>query len=155
METNTAKKDKKETSTSRVWKFVKEEHKFENWLLFVLALILLVLSLYILISAASDNNSFADEYFDISQSGWGIFDASWKIIVIASVIIALSAGSMVYSLWPVFVPSFKELKFVTWTDKKTLFLNSVTVLVFIAFLTALFYALDFGLVPLFNLIFGE
>lgn len=148
-------KEKKQTSTSRVWKFVKEDHKFDNWLLFILSLFLLVISILILSGAVSETNTFAKEYFDISKSGWAIFDAKWKIIVITSVIIAVSAASIVYSLWPVFVPSFKELKFVTWTSKRDLFINSITVLVFIAFLTVLFYALDLGLVPLFRLIFGE
>jgi len=151
-----AKKEKKDalTATQKIWNFIKEDHKFENWLLFVLALVLLVISIYILISAASDNNTFADTYFDISQSGWGIFNKPWKVITISSIIIAVAAGSLVYCVWPVFVPSFKELKFVTWTDKKTLFNNSVIVLVFITFLTLLFYALDFVLIPLFDLIFG-
>lgn len=148
-------KEKKQTSTSRVWKFVKEDHKFDNWLLFILSLFLLVISILILSGAVSETNTFAKEYFDISKSGWAVFDAKWKIIVITSVIIAVSAASIVYSLWPVFVPSFKELKFVTWTSKRDLFINSITVLVFIAFLTVLFYALDLGLVPLFRLIFGE
>ncbi len=148
-------KEKKESASERILKFIKEEHSFENWLLLVLAIILLVLGIYILVAAASDKNTFADDYFDISKSGWGIFDASWKVITISSVIIALSASVILYCLWPIFKPSFKELKFVTWTDKKTLFLNSMIVLLFIALLTALFYVFDFGLIPLFNLIFGE
>ena len=148
------KKEKKESASARVWSFVKEDHPFENWLLFILALILLVLGLYILVSAASDKNDFADNYFDISKSGWGIFDKTWKVIVISSVVIAIAAGVIVYTVFPVFKPSFKEMKFVTWTNKKTLFLNSVTVLVFIIFLTVLFWLFDLALIPLFNLIFG-
>lgn len=140
---------------SRVLKFIKEEHSFENILLLVLAIVLLVLGVYILVSAASDNNTFADEYFDISKSGWGIFDASWKVITISSIIVALSAGVIIYCLWPIFTPSVRDLKLVTWTNKKTLFMNSLIVLVFIVFLTLLFYAFDYLLIPLFNLIFGE
>ena len=149
------KKEDKLKLTTRIWNFIKEEHSFENWLLFVLALILLVLSLYILVAAATDTNTFADTYFDISQSGWGIFDKPWKVITISSVIVALSAASIVYCLWPVFKPSIKELKFVTWTNKKTLFVNSVTVLSFVILLSGFFYVLDFALVPLLKLILGE
>ena len=47
------------------------------------------------------------------------------------------------------------MKHVTWTKTGDLFKNSVIVLVFIGFLTALFYLFDLGLIPLFNLIFGE
>ncbi len=149
------KKDERLKLTARVWNFIKEEHSFENWLLFVLALVLLVLSLYILVAAASDNNSFADTYFNITQSGWGIFDQPWKVITISSVIVALSVASIVYCLWPVFKPSIKELKFVTWTNKRTLFVNSVTVLSFIILLSGFFYLLDFALVPLIKLILGD
>ena len=151
----------KEGSMSRVWAFIKEEHKFENWLLFGLALILLVLSLYILLAgignAMGDDasvNTFADTFFDISLSGWGIFNKPWKVILISSIIVVVSLGSIVYCVWPVCVPSFKELKFVTWTDKKTLFANSLTVITFIVFLTVLFYLFNLALAPLLNLIFG-
>lgn len=149
-----ARKEKELTATKRIWEFVKEDHPFENWLLLVLASVLLVISLYILIAAASDKNSFADTYFNIADSGWAIFDASWKVILISSLIVALSVGVIVYCLWPIFTPSFKELRNVKWTDKKTLFKNSLIVLIFIAFLTGLFYLFNFGLVPLYNLIFG-
>lgn len=151
----------KEGTMSRVLAFIKEDHKFENWLLFALALILLVLSLYILLAgignAMGDDatvNTFADTFFDISLSGWGIFNKPWKVILISSIIVVVSLGSIVYCIWPVCVPSFKELKFVTWTDKKTLFANSLTVITFIVFLTVLFYLFNLALAPLLNLIFG-
>ena len=155
-----AKKKDRLSSTSKIWKFIKEDHKFENWLLFALSLILLVLSIYILYAGIGDAkeasvDSFADQYFDISQSGWGIFNKPWKVILISSIIIVISVASLVYCIWPVCKPSVKELKFVTWTNKKTLFINSVTVIAFIAFLTVLFYLLDFALVPLAKLIFGN
>lgn len=154
-ETKKTKTQEKESTTKRVLNFIKEDHKFENWVLFILALILLVLAIYILISAASDKNTFADRFFNIANSGWAIFNKPWKVIVISSVIIAIAASALVYALIPVFKPSFKELKFVTWTDKKTLFKNSLIVLGFIAFLTVLFYLFDLGLIPLFRLIFGD
>ena len=157
MEKDTSKKTKKEkqlTATKRVLNFIKEDHPFENWLLLVFAVILLVISLYILIAAASDKNTFADTYFNIADSGWAIFNAKWKVITISSVIVALSVGVIIYCVWPVFKPSFLELKNVKWTDKKTLFKNSLIVLLFIAFLTGLFYLFNFGLVPLYNLVFG-
>ncbi len=155
-----AKKKDSLSSTSKIWKFIKEDHKFENWLLFVLSLVLLVLSVYILLAGIGDAkeasvDAFADQYFDISQSGWGIFNKPWKVITISSVIIVVSVASLVYSIWPVCKPTFKELKFVTWTNKKTLFINSVTVIAFIAFLTVLFYVLDLALVPLAKLVFGD
>ncbi len=155
-----AKKKDRLSSTSRIWNFIKEDHKFENWLLFALSLILLVLSVYILLAGIGDAkgasvDAFADQYFDISQSGWAIFNKPWKVIVTASIVIVISVGALVYCLWPVCKPSFKELKFVTWTNKKTLFVNSVTVIAFIAFLTVLFYVLDFALIPLAKLVFGN
>ena len=154
-DTKKTKAQQKETTTKRVLNFIKEDHPFENWVLFILALVLLVLSIYILLSAATDKNTFADRYFNIANSGWAIFNKPWKVIVISSVIIAIALSALVYSVIPVFKPSFKELKHVTWTDKKTLFKNSLIVLGFIAFLTALFYLFDLGLIPLFRLIFGE
>ncbi len=154
-DTNKTKAQQKETTTKRVLNFIKEDHPFENWVLFILALVLLVLSIYILLSAATDKNTFADRYFNIANSGWAIFNKPWKVIVISSVIIAIALSALVYSVIPVFKPSFKELKHVTWTDKKTLFKNSLIVLGFIAFLTVLFYLFDLGLIPLFKLIFGE
>ena len=155
-----AKKKDRLSSTTRIWKFIKEDHKFENWLLFALSLVLLVLSVYILLAGIGDAkgasvDQFADQYFDISQSGWAIFNKPWKVIVTASIVIVISVAALVYSIWPVCKPSFKELRFVTWTNKKTLFINSVTVIAFIAFLTVLFYVLDFALVPLANLVFGK
>ena len=144
-DTKKTKAQQKETTTKRVLNFIKEDHPFENWVLFILALVLLVLSIYILLSAATDKNAFADQYFNIANSGWAIFNKPWKVIV----------SALVYSVIPVFKPSFKELKHVTWTDKKTLFKNSLIVLGFIAFLTVLFYLFDLGLIPLFRLIFGE
>ena len=114
-----------------------------------------MLSIYIIIAAASDKNTFADTYFNIANSGWGIFNKPWKVITISSVILAVAVGALIYSVWPVFKPSFKEMRFVTWTSKKTLVLNSITVLVFIAFLTGLFALFNLGLIPLFKLIFGE
>lgn len=154
MEAKTNKDAKKESTTKRVLNFVKEDHPFENWILFVLSIVLLVLAIYILLSAASDKNTFADTYFNVSNSGWAIFNKPWKVILISSIIIAIAAGALIYSVYPVFVPTFKELKNVTWTSKKELFKNSIIVLVFIAFLTGLFYLFDLALIPLFNLIFG-
>jgi len=154
MEAKTNKDAKKESTTKRVLNFVKEDHPFENWVLFVLSIVLLVLAIYILLSAASDKNTFADTYFNVSNSGWAIFNKPWKVILISSIIIAIAAGALIYSVYPVFVPTFKELKNVTWTSKKELFKNSIIVLVFIAFLTGLFYLFDLALIPLFNLIFG-
>lgn len=154
-ETTNEKTTKKESTTKRVMAFIKEDHPFENWVLFVLAIILLVIAIYMLIAAASDKNTFADTYFNIANSGWGIFNKPWKVITISSVIIAVAASAMVYSVWPVFKPAFKEMKNVTWTKAGDLFKNSLTVLLFIAFLTVLFYLFDLGLIPLFRLIFGE
>ena len=153
-DTKKTKAQQKETTTKRVLNFIKEDHPFENWVLFILALVLLVLSIYILLSAATDKNTFADQYFNIANSGWAIFNKPWKVILISSIIIAIAAGALIYSVYPVFVPTFKELKNVTWTSKKELFKNSIIVLVFIAFLTGLFYLFDLALIPLFNLIFG-
>ncbi|MBP5342979.1 preprotein translocase subunit SecE [bacterium] len=159
--TKKEKEEKKEGVMTRVMTFIKEEHKFENWILFAISIPLLVISIYILLAgignAMGDNesvNMFADTYFDVSVAGWGIFNQPWKVILISSIIVAIAAGSLIYSVWPVFVPSFKELKFVTWTDKKTLFANSLTVVCFIVFLTVLFYLFNLALAPLFNLMFG-
>jgi len=153
-----SKLEKRADGFQRVWNFIKEEHEFENWILFVLSLILLVLGLYILIAAASKESdataTFATTYFNIANSGWAIFDATWKVILISSIVILVSVASIVYCLFPVFKPSVKELKNVTWTSKKVLFNNSLIVLVFIGFLTLLFFVFDLALIPLFNLIFG-
>ena len=110
MEAKTNKDAKKESTTKRVLNFVKEDHPFENWVLFVLSIVLLVLAIYILLSAASDKNTFADTYFNVSNSGWAIFNKPWKVILISSIIIAIAAGALIYSVYPVFVPTFKELK---------------------------------------------
>lgn len=155
-----AKKKDKLSSTAKIWKFIKEDHSFENWLLFALSLILLVLAVYILLAGIGDAkgasmDAFADSYFDISQSGWWIFNKPWKVITISSLIIVLAVASLIYCIWPVCKPSFKELKFVTWTNKRTLFVNSLTVIVFIVFLTLLFYLLDFALIPVVQLLFGN
>lgn len=147
----------------KVMKFIKEDHKFENWLLFVLALLLSVLALYILIASVYNLNGakngtteqqFAYNYFNIQGSGWKIFNKPWKVITTSSVVLAFALGALVYSLYPVFKPSFKELKYVTWTTKSELFKNSVTVIIFIVFLTVLFFLFGLILSPLFNLIFG-
>jgi len=154
-----SKLDKRAEGMKRIWNFIKEEHEFENWILFALSIILLVLGLYILIAAASTaddaTTSFAQTYFNIANSGWAIFDASWKVILVSSIVVAISVASIVYCLFPVFKPSFKEMKYVTWTSKKDLFTNSLIVVVFIAFLTVLFYLFDLALIPLFRLIFGD
>ena len=154
-ETDVKKDNKKESTTQRVLSFIKEEHSFDNWILFILALVLLVLSIYILIAGASDKNTFADTYFNIANSGWWIFNKPWKVITIAAIIIAIAVTALLYSVWPIFKPAFKEMKHVTWTKTGDLFKNSLTVLLFIAFLTVLFYLFDLGLIPLFRLIFGE
>lgn len=156
METKDLKK--KEESASKILKFIKEDHKFENWLLFILSIVLLVISVYIFIGAVSDENEFADTYFNIAASGWKIgdyylFDKTWKVVLTSSCIIVLALSSLIYCIFPVIKPSFTDLKFVTWTDKRTLFINSLTVILFIAFLTLFFYALDFAFKGLLELIF--
>ena len=146
-------KDKSPEKVGRFWKIIKEEQPFENWLLGILATLLLIISIYMLLGAIG-SNTFAKTYFDVQQSGWWIFNAKWKVITFSSIVGALCIGAILFVLIPIFIPSFKDLKYVTWPTKKTLVVNSTIVIGFIIFCMAIFKLYELILLPLIRWLYG-
>ena len=137
----------------RFWKIIKEEQPFENWLLGILATLLLIISIYMLMGSIG-SNTFAKTYFDVQQSGWWIFNAKWKVITFSSIVMAGCIGSILFVLIPIFIPSFKDLKYVTWPTKKVLVVNSTIVIGFILFCMAIFKLYELILLPLIRWLYG-
>ncbi len=122
------KKHAKMEGKSRIAEYLKEEHKWENWLFLVVSTITLLLGVLILtdVLVVKDTIPVIGDY----------------PTVFAWVLVVLSGVGLLYALWPFFKPAFPEFKKVTWTKGLKFVGNIVRVFLYILIFAGLFLLYD-------------
>ena len=134
------KNEKKERmGIYRIGEYLKEEHKWENWLFLGVSIVVLVLGLLIL-----NGSLVVKEDFPLIGSFPNAF--AWILVGLASV-------GILYALYPFFKPAFPEFKKITWLTWPKFLANSLRTFLFIALFTGLFILYDTLMAELFMLIF--
>ena len=139
-----AKKELPEVKPNKIIEILKKEYPFERILLGVLGALVIILGVYLV----------EGEVLQIRLTSWWIFNEAWKRTTFAIIIIAIGVVSFFMAVWPFFVPSFSEMRKVTWPNRSTILNHSARVFGFIIILSLFFVLVDFGLIPLFDWLTG-
>lgn len=119
---------KPEESHSRILEYLKNEHKWENYVLLVLSFMALILGCLIINGTLS-----VSEDFPLIGNFPKVF--AW-------VLIGLSVLAILLSLWPFFKPAFPELKKVTWPKPKQFGADVARVFIFLLILVSVLLLFD-------------
>lgn len=134
------KQEKKERmGIYRIGEYLKEEHKWENWVFLVVSIIVLLLGLLIL-----NGSLIVRDNFPLIGANPTLF--AWILVGVASL-------GIIYALYPFFKPAFPEFKKITWLTLPKFVANSIRVFLFILIFTGLFILYDTFMAELFMLIF--
>lgn len=129
-----------EQKPNRILEILRTEYPLERVLLGVLGALVLILGVYLIEGSV----------LTIRLTNWWIFDAEWKRLTFAILLTVIGTVALIMSLWPFFVPSFAEMRKVTWPNRSTIANNSARVFGFIIFISLFFVLIDLGLRPLFE-----
>lgn len=135
-----AKKELQEQKPNRVLEILRTEYPFERILLGVLGLLVLVLGVYLV----------EGQVLTIKLTSWWIFNTEVKRTIFAIFIIVVGAIAFLMAIWPFFVPSFAEMRKVSWPKQKVILNHSARVFGFIIFVALFFVLIDLGLQPFFK-----
>ena len=124
---------------NKVIEILKKEYPVEKLLLGVLGAIVLILGVYLI-----EGTVLEIRYTDL----W-IFNSPTKILIFSIFVIVIGALAFILSVYPFFVPSFAEMKKVSWPTKSIIINHSARVFGFILAVAFFFVLIDFGLRPLF------
>ena len=122
------KRDKEENKPSRIWNYIKEEHKWENYVFLGISIVTLILGVLILVGTLVVRPDFP-----VIGSFPIVF--GWILVVVA-------AAGVIYALYPMFKPAFPEFKKITWLTGSKLVGNIIRVFLFILIFTLLFLLYD-------------
>lgn len=123
-----AVKEKTQDKPSRIWQYLKETHKWENYVFLFFSVVVLLLGLLILTGALT-----------IKESAWLIGDYP-KLF--AWILVGLAGVFTLYGLFPFFKPALPEIKKVSWLTFGKFVANSVRVLLFLVIFALLFLLYD-------------
>ena len=134
------KQEKKERmGIYRISEYLKEEHKWENWVFLAVSVIVLALGLLIL-----NGSLVVKENFPLIGSYPKVF--AWVLVGISSI-------GILYALYPFFKPAFPEFKKITWLTWPKFWANTLRVFIFMLVFVGLFVLYDTLMAELFILIF--
>ncbi len=129
-----------EVKKNKIIEILQKEYPVEKLLLGVLGAIVLILGIYLI----------EGQVLEIRYTDLWIFNSDTKILIFSIFVILIGAIAFVMAVYPFFVPSYAEMKKVSWPTKNVIVNHSLRVFGFI-FLVAFFFVLiDFGLNPLFG-----
>ena len=123
-----AVKEKQQFKPSRIWQYLKETHKWENYVFLFFSVVVLALGLLILTGA-----------LNVKEDAWLIGDYPK---VFAWILVGVSGLFTLYGLYPFFKPALPEIKRVQWLTFGKFVSNAVRVLLFITIFTLLFLLYD-------------
>ena len=123
-----AVKEKTQDKPSRIWQYLKETHKWENYVFLFFSIVVLALGLLILTGA-----------LNVKEDAWLIGDYPK---VFAWILVGLSGLFTLYGLYPFFKPAFPEIKRVSWLTFGKFVANAIRVLLFLVIFTLLFLLYD-------------
>ena len=139
-----AKKELQEQKPNRVIEILKTEYPFERILLGVLGAFVIVLGVYLLEGTV----------LEIRLTSWWIFNTELKRTIFSIFIILIGSVAFFMAVWPFFVPSFAEMRKVSWPKRKMILNHSARVFGFIIIVALFFVLVDLGLQPFFSWING-
>ena len=123
-----AVKEKQQFKPSRIWQYLKETHKWENYVFLFFSVVVLALGLLILTGTLT-----------IKDDAWLIGDYPKAF---AWILVGISGLFTIYGLYPFFKPALPEIKRVQWLTFGKFVSNAVRVLLFITIFTLLFLLYD-------------
>ncbi len=129
-----------ESKPNRVIEILKKEYPFERILLGVLGALVIILGVYLI----------EGDVLQIRLTNWWIFNTDTKQLIFSIIVIVVGVVSFFMAIWPFFVPSFGEMKKVTWPNRKTILNHTARVFGFIILLSLFFLLLDWPLRKLFQ-----
>ena len=133
-----------EKKPSRVMEILRKEYPFERILLGILGALVIILGVYLI----------EGDVLEIRLTNWWIFNTDTKQLIFSIIVIVVGVVSLFMSIWPFFVPSFGEMKKVTWPNRKTILNHTARVFGFILLLSLFFVLVDWPLRELFKWING-
>ncbi len=129
-----------EVKKNKIIEVLQKEYPVEKLLLGVLGAIVIILGVYLI----------EGEVLEIRYTDLWIFNSDLKILLFSIFVIVIGATAFLLAIWPFFVPSFAEMKKVSWPTKNIIVNHSMRVFGFIFFIAFFFVLIDFGLSPLFE-----
>lgn len=123
-----AVKEKQVEKKSRILEYLKETHKWENYVFLGFAVVVLVLGSLIL-----------TDTLVVKDNIWLIGDHP---DVFAWILVGVSAAFTLYGLVPFFEPAIPEFKKVAWLPAKKFISNSFRVILFLIIFASLFFLYD-------------
>ena len=123
-----AVKEKTQDRPSRIWQYLKETHKWENYVFLFFSVVVLALGLLILTGALT-----------IKDDAWLIGDYPTTF---AWILVGISGLFTIYGLYPFFKPAIPELKRVSWLSFGKFAANAIRVLLFLVIFALLFLLYD-------------
>jgi preprotein translocase subunit SecE len=123
----------------RIGAYLKEEHKWENYVFLIVSVIVLVLGMLILNGALVVRDNFPLIGGHSTAFGWTL--------------VGVAALGTLYGLYPFFKPAFPEFKKITWLTVPKFIANTIRVFVFMAIFIALFILYDMFIANIYVLIF--
>lgn len=125
-------KNIQENKPNKVLEILRKEYPFERIILGVMGLLVLVLGVYLV----------QGDIIEIKLTSFWLFNSALKRTLFAVFVIVIGAISVLMAIWPFFVPSFVEMKKVTWPNRKTILNHSARVFGFIIVLSLFFVIAD-------------
>ena len=129
-----------EVKKNKVIEILQKEYPVEKLLLGGLGMIVLILGVYLI-----EGQILQIRYTDL----W-IFNTDTRILLFAIFVVMIGATAFILAVYPFFVPSFAEMKKVSWPTKNIIVNHSARVFGFIFLIAFFFVLIDFGLNPLFE-----
>ncbi len=122
-------KEKKDDKKSKLWEILSKDYKWENYVFFLIALVVLLLGVLILDGT-------------ISISSDAVLIGSYST-AFAWILVAFGSLAIIYALFPFFQTAFPELKRITWIKGRKYFGNILRVFIFLIVLCLLFILYDY------------
>ncbi len=134
-----AVKEKTQEKQSRIWQYLKETHKWENYVFLIFSVLVLILGCLILTGALSVRKDF-----------WLIREHPKAF---GGVLVGIAGIFTIYGLFPFFKPALPEFKKVTWLTLGKWVANSIRVLLFLVIFALLFFLYDAFITQILSRIF--
>lgn len=135
-----AVKEKANEKPSRILQYLKETHKWENYVFLILSVMVLILGCMILTGTLTVKQDFW--FIGQHPKGFG-----WTLVGLSSVF-------TLYALYPFFKPAFPEFKKITWLTLGKFVGNAIRTLLFITIFALLFLLYDAFITQILSRIFN-
>lgn len=133
-------KEKKVEQKSKLMEILRKDYRWENYLFFTIALVVLLLGVLIL------NNTLI-----INEDAFLIGPIA---DIFAWLMVAFGGLALIYAVYPFFKPAFPEIKRITWLKGKKYFANVMRVFIFIIVLALLLLLFQAFITEILAIIWG-